>query len=57
MIVDFTVTNFRSIKDEPTFSLYAQNPGTHLLDNIAYPDAKRVGVLRSDGVYGANASG
>ncbi len=57
MIVDFTVTNFRSIKDEQTFSLYAQNPGTHLLDNIAYPDAKRVGVLRSAGVYGANASG
>jgi len=57
MIIDFTITNFRSIRDEQTFSLYAKNPGTHLPDNIAYPNGTRVGVLRSAGVYGANASG
>ncbi len=57
MIIEFTIENFRSIKDEQTFSLYAENPGTHLVDNISYPGAKRVGVLNSAGVYGANASG
>jgi AAA15 family ATPase/GTPase len=57
MIVEFTIKNFRSIKDEQTFSLYAENPGAHLLDNISYPREKRVGVLKSAGIYGANASG
>lgn len=57
MIIDFTITNFRSIRDEQTFSLHACNPGSHLLDNISYPDDGRVGVLKSAGVYGANASG
>jgi hypothetical protein len=57
MIVEFTISNFRSIKDEQTFSLYAENPGDHLLDNISYPGDKRVGVLKSAGIYGANASG
>ena len=57
MIVEFTIENFRSIKDEQTFSLYAENPGTHLVDNISYPGAKRIGVLNSVGIYGANASG
>ncbi|MBU0679168.1 MAG: ATP-binding protein [Verrucomicrobia bacterium] len=57
MIIDFTISNFRSIRDEQTFSLYAENPGTHLLENIAYPDEGRYGVLKSVGIYGANASG
>lgn len=57
MIVEFTISNFRSIKDEQTFSLYAENPGEHLLDNISYPGDKRIGVLKSAGIYGANASG
>lgn len=58
MIIDFTVTNFRSIRDETTLSLYAEHPGTHLRENIAYPmkDSK-IGVLKSLGLYGANASG
>jgi len=57
MIIDFTVSNFRSIRDEQTFSLYAENPGSHLLDNISYPVGPKIGVLKSAGVYGANASG
>jgi len=57
MIIDFTISNFRSIRDEQTFSLYAENPGTHLLNNISYPAGKKVGVLTSSGIYGANASG
>lgn len=57
MIVDFTITNFRSIKDEQTFSLYAQGAPNHLPDNMAYPADKKIGVLRTSGIYGANASG
>jgi AAA15 family ATPase/GTPase len=57
MIVDFTVSNFRSIKDEQTFSLYAQFPGTYLTENISYPAGDKIGVLKSAGLYGANASG
>ncbi|VGO22312.1 AAA family ATPase [Pontiella sulfatireligans] len=57
MIVDFTISNFRSIRDKQTFSLYAETPGGHLLENISYPAGKKVGVLNSAGIYGANASG
>lgn len=39
------------------FSLFAEHPGHHLLSNIAYPDNGKVGVLRTAGIYGANASG
>lgn len=57
MIIDFTISNFRSIRDKQTFSMFAENPGTHLLDNIAYPAGDKIGVLKSAGIYGANASG
>lgn len=57
MIIDFTISNFRSIQAEQTFSLYAQNPGSYLLDNISYPAGSKIGVLKSAGIYGANASG
>jgi len=58
MIVEFTVANFRSIKDEQTFSLYAESVGTHLVDNLArFPASGDLNLLRSVGVYGANASG
>jgi hypothetical protein len=57
MIVDFTVTNFLSIKDEQTFSLHVPTPGTHLPEHVCYPAQDKIGVLRSAGFYGANASG
>jgi AAA15 family ATPase/GTPase len=57
MIVDFTVRNFRSIKDEQTFSLHAETPGSHLSENISYPAGDKIGTLMSVGLYGANASG
>lgn len=57
MIVDFTISNFRSIKTKQTFSLFAENTGTHLLGNITYPGNSKVGVLKCAGIYGANASG
>ena len=58
MIIEFTVSNFRSIQDEQTFSLYAATPGNHLALNIAsVPSPGGIYPLKSAGVYGANASG
>lgn len=57
MIVDFTIENFRSIKERQTFSLLADGTPNHLPDNIVYPADKKIGVLRTAGIYGANASG
>lgn len=57
MIIDFTIQNFRSIKDETTLSLYVENPKQHLASHVAYPAGDKIGVLRSAGIYGANASG
>lgn len=56
MLVDLTVSNFRSFRDEQTLSFYAENPDAHLTENIRYP-VKEVDVLSSAGVYGPNASG
>jgi len=58
MIIEFSVTNFRSIKDEQTFSLYAETLGAHLTENISQPPASgNIAILKSVGIYGANASG
>lgn len=57
MIVDFTVSNFRSIKAAQTLSFYAERKTEHLADNIHYPAEAKIGVLTSAGIYGANASG
>lgn len=57
MIIDITITNFRSIKRKQTFSLFAENSSKHLINNIAYPLNDKFGVFRSAAIYGANASG
>lgn len=57
MIIDFTISNFRSIKDEQTFSLFAETPGNYLLENFVNPAGEKVSTLKSAGLYGANASG
>lgn len=57
MVVDFTVSNFRSIKAAQTLSFYAERKTEHLADNIHYPAEAKIGVLTSAGIYGANASG
>lgn len=56
MIVDFTIKNFRSIKTEQTFSMYARNKPKHLSGNISYIEDD-LGVLKTSAIYGANASG
>lgn len=57
MIIDFTIENFRSIKNEQVFSMYVENPKRHLADNVVFPAEDKIGVLRSAAIYGANASG
>lgn len=57
MLVDFTVKNFRSIRDEQTLSFYAQHQPEHFASSIHHPASDKIGVLASAGVYGANASG
>lgn len=57
MIIDFTIENFRSIKDEATLSLHVENPKQHLATHVTYPNNDKIGVLKSAGIYGANASG
>lgn len=57
MIIDFTIQNFRSIKDEVTLSLHVENPKQHLANHVTYPAGDKIGVLKSVGIYGANASG
>lgn len=56
MIVDFTITNFRSLRDEQTLSFYAEKSPELLAENIQYP-VDGIGVLSSAAIYGPNASG
>ena len=54
MILEFSVTNFLSFKDRATFSMIA-NATSGLDDNyILYNNRK---ILKTTGIYGANASG
>ncbi|ATR83018.1 abortive phage infection protein [Pseudomonas sp. HLS-6] len=57
MIIDFTVGNFRSIRDEQTLSMNVENPKSHLLSNICSTNNDKVNILRTAGIFGANASG
>ncbi|WP_440856573.1 AAA family ATPase [Pseudomonas syringae] len=57
VIVDFTVKNFRSLRDEAVLSMHVENPKKHLIGNISYPLDDRLGLLRTAAIYGANASG
>ncbi len=57
MIIDFTITNFRSIREKQTFSLCAESSSNHLNNNVAIVSDEPLEILRSAGVYGANASG
>lgn len=58
MLIEFSIENFRSIKDEVTFSLLT-SPDNLLETNTFSSDAlnKNDSLLRSAAIYGANASG
>ncbi len=57
MIIDFTVSNYKSIKEPVTLSMYAT--GLKELNDSVYrsENEKDIGILKSAVVYGANASG
>jgi AAA15 family ATPase/GTPase len=58
MLIEFSIENYRSIKDKVTFSLLASSD-TSLEANIFHPETlkKDDDLLRSAAIYGANASG
>jgi len=56
VIVDFTVENFRSIKEEQIFSMYAEKKTKHHAGNISYIESE-LGLLKTTAIYGSNASG
>lgn len=58
MLIDFSVTNFRSIQKKQTFS-FAAAKGSELTETNTFqsPIAKLPNLLRSAVMYGANASG
>ena len=56
MLVEISVKNFMSIKDEMTFSMVA-GLGDENLENIIQNDCLSERILKSTAIYGANASG
>lgn len=58
MIVDFTVRNYRSIKNACTLSMMAANLKDEQKNSVIVPGEKEnISLLKSCAVYGANASG
>lgn len=56
MLVEFSVKNFMSIKDEMTFSMIA-GTGDENIENIINDKNTSEGYLKTTAIYGANASG
>lgn len=59
MILEFSVTNFRSIREKQTFSMLAYGSQSKL-DNtfeVELTNGDKVRLLKTAGIYGANASG
>ena len=61
MLIQFSVANYRSIKDEAVLSLVAGPGREHRERNVRVPvmqgDVRAVPLLRSAAIYGANAAG
>lgn len=58
MIIDFTVENFKSIKDSQTFSMSAANLKDEHPENIFQLEKEpNISLLKASVIYGANASG
>lgn len=57
MLIEFSVSNFRSIKEEQTLSMIADS-STRKKDNTFVPiEGNKLRLLDSAAIYGANASG
>lgn len=57
MLIEFSVTNFRSFRERQTLSLVASSDSEHRRANTADLPNTKLGVLRTAALYGANASG
>jgi AAA15 family ATPase/GTPase len=57
MLIEFSVTNFRSVRSRQTLSLVASADVAHQKSNTAATDSKDMRLLRSAVVYGPNAAG
>jgi len=58
MIIDFTVKNFRSIKDQQTFSMLASTVKDEHPGNVFQPgEEKKLSLLKTSVIFGPNASG
>jgi AAA15 family ATPase/GTPase len=57
MIIDLTVSNFRSFPDEQVLSMFAENGRGRHPSNYKLIEDERIAVVRSCAIFGANASG
>lgn len=57
MLIEFSVANFRSVKDRQTLSLVASSGTEHKDQNVIGTDADAISLLRSAVIYGPNAAG
>lgn len=58
MLIQFTVRNWRSVRDEQTFSMVKAKGGELTETNTFNPETPATGdLLRSAAIYGANAAG
>lgn len=58
MLIEFKVENFRSFREEQTFSMVAATYAEHLNPNTVDPGSPGVGrILRTAAIYGPNAAG
>ena len=56
MLIEFSVANYKSIKDKVTLSMVASSEKEHP-ENIFEVKDKKIKLLKSVAIYGANASG
>lgn len=56
MLIRFVVENFISFKDEIVFEMLATSDSSHQ-SHVVTDEAKKVSILRTAALYGANASG
>lgn len=57
MIVDFSVTNFRSFQDEQLFSMNVEGGLSTLQGNFTEIEGGKYSILKSAAIFGPNASG
>ena len=61
MLIEFSVENYKSIKDEITLSLAATSAkdhvDTHVIDSTEFQGVRKTRLLRSVGIFGPNAAG